>query len=243
MSIRTEKTTKEWQELARVDPFFVIATRPGREGSWTAEEFYAEGRSDWSDFRGHWLHYWPELGGSCLEIGCGAGRITCALAHDFERVDAIDVSGDMLALAREIVPAHVSLHQVSGTQIPLGDASVNGVFTCHVLQHLEGLDVVSPYLAEVHRVLEPGGTAMIQLGLHSAPMRLRGRLQEELGLWRARRARARGRRDLTFRVRLYRREEIQSVLERLGFEEIELRVFKAKATGDQNAFWFVRKPA
>src|SRR5438067_572320 len=105
MANRTEKTTAEWRHLARVDPLYVIATRPGKEGAWEREEFYATGRSDWSDFHRHWSHYWPELGGTCLEIGCGAGRVTHALAPDFERVVAIDVSADMLALARDAVPS------------------------------------------------------------------------------------------------------------------------------------------
>src|SRR5438552_3375075 len=82
---------------------------------------------------------------------------------------------------------------------------VIAVFTCHVLQHLEGIDVVESYLTEARRVLRPTGTMMVQLGLHSAPLRMQGRLLEELRLWVARNARARGARDLTFRVRLYRR--------------------------------------
>jgi ubiquinone/menaquinone biosynthesis C-methylase UbiE len=237
---RTEKTTAEWRQLAKVDPFYVIATRPGKEGNWEREDFYATGRSDWEDFRRHWIHYWPELGGTCLEIGCGAGRVTHALAKSFERVVAIDVSADMLALAREVVPPNVELRQVSGAEIPLEDRSVDGVFTCHVLQHLEGLDVVEAYLKEARRVLRPGGTTMVQLGLHSAPMRLPGRLRQNARLWAARHVRARGRRDLTFRVRLYRREEILALLERLGFEDVELRVFATRSSGDQHAFWFAR---
>jgi ubiquinone/menaquinone biosynthesis C-methylase UbiE len=237
---RLERTTEEWRQLAKLDPLYVIATRPDREGAWTAEEFYAEGRSDWADFRHHWRHYWPALGGSCVEIGCGAGRITRALAEDFADVVAIDVSADMLALAGQVVPNNVRLVQVGGAEIPLEDDSVDGVFTCHVLQHLEGIDVVASYLAEARRVLKPGGTLMVQLGLHSAPMRLHGRLREEIRLRVARTMRSHGRRDLTFRVRLYTREQIEAMLEGLGFTDIELRVFRVRSTGDPNAFWLAR---
>jgi SAM-dependent methyltransferase len=243
MANRTEKTTAEWRQLARVDPLYVIATRPGKEGSWEREEFYATGRSDWSDFRRHWRHYEPGLGGTCLEIGCGAGRVTHALALDFDRVVALDVSADMLELAREVAPENVDLRRVSGTEIPLSDASLDAVFTCHVLQHLEGLDVVGEYLAEARRVLRPGGTLMMQLGLHSSPMRLHGRIRAELRLWAARRARARGARELTFRTRLYRREEVTELLEGLGFVEIELRVFSVRSSAERHAFWLARRPA
>lgn len=243
MPSRTERTTTEWRELAKVDPFYVIATRPGKEGAWTRKEFYAEGSSDWADFRQHWTHYWPQLGGRCLEIGCGAGRITQALAADFAEVVAIDVSSDMLALAQLVVPTNVALEQVAGAEIPLEDRSVDGIFTCHVLQHLEGLDVVTAYLTEARRALKPEGTLMVQLGLHSAPMRLPGRIREELRLRMGRRSRARGDRDLTFRVRLYTREEIQAMLESIGFTDIELRVFSVRSSGDVHAFWFARPTA
>ncbi len=243
MPSRTERTTAEWRELAKVDPFYVIATRPGKEGTWTREEFYAEGSSDWAEFRHHWGHYWPELGGRCLEIGCGAGRITQALAADFAEVVAIDVSTDMLELARLVVPSNVTLEQVAGAEIPLEDRSVDGVFTCHVLQHLEGLDVVAAYLAEARRVIRPGGTLMVQLGLHSAPMRWHGRMREELRLRAARRSRGRGSRDLTFRVRLYTREQVQAVLEGAGFTDIELRVFTVRSSGETHAFWLARPAA
>jgi len=61
-------------------------------GSWTPEDFYAVGGSDWGDFERHWRHAWPELGETCLEIGCGAGRIPRGLAQSLDRVIAIDVS-------------------------------------------------------------------------------------------------------------------------------------------------------
>src|SRR5438105_279050 len=109
MSDRTERTTAEWRRLAQIDPLYVIHTLPGKQGRWAREDFYASGRSDWADFRRHWLHFEPRLGGTCLEIGCGAGRVTHALADDFERVVALDVSADMLGLARDVVPANVEL--------------------------------------------------------------------------------------------------------------------------------------
>lgn len=240
MASRVLKTTAEWRALARFDALYVVATWPGKQGAWTEAEFYAVGQSDWADFKRHWQHYWPELGGTCLEIGCGAGRITHALAEDFERVVALDVSADMIDLARAVSPGHVEFRQVDGTEIPLEDASVDGVFTCHVLQHLDGLRPVADYLAEARRVLRPGGSLMVQLGLHSAPMPLWARAREEVRLWRSRRARANGSVDLNCRVKLYRREEILATLEPLGFGGIELRVFPVRSNGAPHAFWLAR---
>jgi SAM-dependent methyltransferase len=243
MRDRTAKSTVEWQQMAKIDPLYVIATRPGKEGNWDKDEFYATGRSDWHDFRNHWSHYWPQLGGTCIEIGCGAGRVTQALAAEFDEVIAIDVSPDMLGLAELVVPPNVQLLEVRDAEIPAADRSVDGVFTCHVLQHLESLDVVAAYLAEARRVLKPSGTMMVQLGLHSTPMRLHGRLREELRLGLARRARSRGKTDLTFRTRLYTREEILALLARPDFTDIELRVFRVRSSGEPHAFWLARPGA
>lgn len=241
MQSRTEETTAEWRALAKVDPYFVIATRPGKEGAWTPEEFYAEGREDWRRFHHHWEHFAPGLSGHCLEIGCGAGRVTHALAGDFARVTAVDVSRDMLDLAAGAVPSNVDLVQVDGTTLTLEDGAIDHAFTCHVLQHLEGLDVVADYLGEVRRVLRPGGTIMVQLGLVGAPLPWHARVRQELGLRRARRANARGAGEATFRVRLYPREQILALLERLGFADVELRVFEAPASHEINAFWLARR--
>lgn len=35
--------------------------------------------------------------GAFLDLGCGTGRLTFPLAHDFERVIAVDPSAEMLA--------------------------------------------------------------------------------------------------------------------------------------------------
>jgi ubiquinone/menaquinone biosynthesis C-methylase UbiE len=237
---RALRTTLEWRQLARIDPLYVVATWPDRVGSWTPEEFYEVGRSDWEDFERHWRHAWPELSGTCLEIGCGAGRITQALAKSFERVIAIDVSEEMIALARVASPDNVEFQLVDATTVPLRDGSVDAVFTCHVLQHLESLEYVDRYLAEAHRVLRPGGAAMIQLGLLAEGMRWHGRARAEIRLRLNRRFR-RLRPNLDFRVRQYRWDQITAVLERVGFTAIEMRVFEVRSNGQRQAFWLARR--
>lgn len=238
---RTPATTTEWRAIAQWDPLWAVATWPEKKGAWTRDEFYSVGRSDWEDFRRHWLHFDPRLGGTCVEIGCGAGRITHALASDFERVVALDVSAEMIALAREATPPNIEFVQVVATEVPLPDESVDAVFTCHVLQHLEGLAEVERYLAEARRVLRSGGSMMVQLGLHSAPVRPHARVRWELRLRLARLRRRFGRVDYTFRVRLYTREQVDAALARAGFLDTELRVFAVRSNGQVQAFWLARR--
>jgi SAM-dependent methyltransferase len=104
-------------------------------------------------------------GGRCVEVGCGPGRMTGALAERFDEVLALDVSPAMLERARVEVPAaNVRFEAVSGERLDgVGDASAE-VLVCYlVLQHLPSRAVVLAYLREFARVLAPGGEAFVQL--------------------------------------------------------------------------------
>jgi len=234
----------EWRELARRDPLYAIAAWPGKQGgAWTPEEFYGVGRSDWGDFRRHWRQYAEQaFGGTCVEIGCGAGRVTAALAEDFERVVAIDVSSDMIDLARPHVPANVEFHVVDEPEIPLPDGAANAVFSSHVFQHLDTFADVERYLHEAFRVLRGGGTMMIHLALSSAQLSRSLRLRHELALWRSRRALRRGRVDYLVRVRTYTPERVRAALEGIGFSDVELRWFPVTSNQDPHPFWLARVP-
>ena len=122
------RSTQEWRKRAREDAMFAVASHPGKEHAWEADDFYALGRSDWQDFRPRWQAYANGLHGDVLEIGFGAGRMTAALATTFDTVIGLDVSAEMLTLTAEAVPA-AQLHLVDDVQIPLGAASVDAVFT------------------------------------------------------------------------------------------------------------------
>lgn len=239
----TAGASEEWRALAREDDVLQnILTWPGKEGAWTEAEFYATGQSDWEDYRAHWRHYWPELGGTCVEIGTGAGRITRALSGDFDRVIGLDVSRDMVERARRAVPDNVELHVVDSPVIPLGDGEADAVFSVHVLQHLDSFEDVRAYLAEARRVLRPGGTAMVHVTLSSSPPAGVRRLRAELDLWRSRRGLRRGRRHTAVRMRVYRSEDVFSALTRIGFEDVELRMFSARSIFYPHHFWLARVP-
>src|SRR5262249_35272209 len=104
-------------------------------------------------------------GGTCVEVGCGFGRMTAVLALRFDRVLALDVSPRMLELARgAVTEPSVEFQLVSGrTLAPLADGAAD-VLVCYlVLQHLPKRDVVAAYLKEFARVLAPSGQALVQL--------------------------------------------------------------------------------
>jgi len=104
-------------------------------------------------------------GGTCLEVGCGPGRMTGALAERFDQVVAVDVSPAMLERARAAVSApNVSFVAVSGERLDgVEDGSADTLVCYLVLQHLPDREVVEAYLREFARVLAPGGAAYVQV--------------------------------------------------------------------------------
>lgn len=122
-------------------------------------------------------------GGTCIEVGCGPGRMTGALAERFDRVVALDVSPAMLERAREAVPnENVTFQAVSGDRLDGVEDQTADVLVCYlVLQHLPSAAVVRSYLREFARVLAPGGEAFVQLPvLEGAAGRIRRALRRPL---------------------------------------------------------------
>lgn len=104
-------------------------------------------------------------GGTCVEVGCGPGRMTGALAERFDHVLAVDVSPAMLEQARRNVRLpNVEFRLVSGEQLDgVGDETADVVVCYLVLQHLPSAAVLRSYLREFRRVLTPSGEAFVQI--------------------------------------------------------------------------------
>lgn len=99
-----------------------------------------------------------------LDVGCGAGTLLCFLA---ERVGfhlpiyGIDITPEQVELATEVIAARGMTHRVivqvgSGLSLPFTDDSLDVVVSSHVLHNLSD-ENLQALLAEVHRVLRPGG--------------------------------------------------------------------------------------
>lgn len=249
--------SQDWKEWGRVDPLYGVATIPGKSktgpDAWTAEEFLELGGRDWTQFRSRWEEYGLSHE-SCLEIGCGAGRITSHLARDFEVTHAVDVSAEMIDAARRYIDApRVAFHLTDGVHLPLDDGTVSAVFSTHVFQHLESLAQATECFRDVYRVTRPAGTLMIHLPIiawpHSrfAPAH---RLIETIGtrvtrggVWAHRLAYRRGWRNRpASHLTSYDVDWLDQTLTRLGFRDIEIRViFGDSAMARKHPFVFARK--
>jgi ubiquinone/menaquinone biosynthesis C-methylase UbiE len=245
------KSNTEWQQWGREDPLWGVATwaNKHKDGSspWTEEEFYAVGESDFQDFFRQWQHYGVSQE-RCLEIGCGAGRLTRQLALAFHQVDAVDVSQDMIERARRAVGHNVQFSLVDGLNLPQPDNSATAVFSALVLQHLDSAELGFTYFREFFRVLEPEGTLMIQIPLYRQPYNSSSmrRLMDKayrcyrlLGSLRANVKRRTGR--PVMRVSSYSIESTIDALAAIGFRDIEFRFFQIRSNGELYSFVFARK--
>lgn len=168
----------EWRRWGSEDPFYGVATWPGRDrggaNPWTAQEFYALGDSYWPDFRRRWVSYGVDFG-RVVDIGCGAGRFTKAMADDFAEVIGVDVSEGMLEVAGANISApNLELRLGDGITLPVETATVDAAFSAHVFQHLDSLALARANFAEIARILKPGGSMMVHLPVVIPPAGIPG---------------------------------------------------------------------
>jgi SAM-dependent methyltransferase len=127
-------------------------------------------------------------GTTALDFGCGAGRLTQALARRFEHVVGVDVAPSMLALAVRFNQYPDKCDYVLNKATDLScfpDATFDFICSLLVLQHV-GSKFARGYVAEFVRVLRPGALAVFQLPgelLPATPLVVR--LPGEEGLYRA----------------------------------------------------------
>lgn len=105
--------------------------------------------------------------GTCdvmLEIGAGGGRFTEVLLPKCKKLIAVETSPTMLELLRDRFAGDERLEcqLVDGRGLgKVADESVDAAFSYGVFVHLQHWDMYH-YLAELRRVLKPGGKALIQ---------------------------------------------------------------------------------
>jgi ubiquinone/menaquinone biosynthesis C-methylase UbiE len=97
-----------------------------------------------------------------LDVGCGNGAYTLALARHCAWVDAVDVQGAMIeALQSRLAQAgirNVRAHVAPATHLPFASETFDGVLMISVLPMLHD---AAGALAEARRVLKPAGVLVV----------------------------------------------------------------------------------
>jgi len=154
----------DWNSRAREDAGYYVAF--GRRNQDDAE-FFATATDVINDLEGELRRVKPEDRGhwTALEIGCGPGRLMRPMSRHFVEIHGVDVSDEMISLAREklrdIPNAHPQTN--AGDNLPMfADESFDFVYSYAVFQHIPSREVVLEYLREIRRVLRTGGLARLQ---------------------------------------------------------------------------------
>ena len=97
---------------------------------------------------------------SALDLGCGTGEMLKLILQKNEHKDlyGIDLSEEMLAVAKSKLPNRVRLFLGDSESLPFPDNSFDVVYCNDSFHHYPAPQNV---LMEVHRVLKPGGTFLI----------------------------------------------------------------------------------
>jgi SAM-dependent methyltransferase len=112
-------------------------------------------------------------GSRVLEAGCGTGAQTVTLARNSPGalLTSVDLSPSSLEEARARVAAagltNVQFRQADVYALPFADGQFDRVFVCFVLEHLARPDAA---LAELRRVLRPGGSLTVIEGDHGSTL-------------------------------------------------------------------------
>jgi len=156
-----------WDRLGRTDPLWAVLSDPAKRGNrWSIDEFLATGERVVDDVFRVLDEREIRVGSAdALDFGCGAGRLTQALAGRFAHVVGVDIAPSMLEVARQLNRKGDAIEFVLNDRIDLqvvGDRRFDLVLSSITLQHMETAYSRS-YIAEFVRILAPGGIAVFDI--------------------------------------------------------------------------------
>jgi SAM-dependent methyltransferase len=99
------------------------------------------------------------VSGPVADLGCGPGHVTAHLHRLGCQAFGIDLSPEMVGVARRAYPA-VSFSQGDMTQLDITSGSLGGIVAFYSIIHLPP-DLLPLALAEFARVLAPGGQVLL----------------------------------------------------------------------------------
>ncbi len=162
-----ERHRRDWEALAATDPLWAVLTDPARKGGrWTREEFLATGEAEIAEVleRAERLGR-PSRRRRALDFGCGAGRLTRALALRFDEAVGVDIATGMVAAAREL-NADVPAARFEVNERPdlsrFETGAYDLVYTSLVLQHLPDQRAIEAMIAELLRLTAPRRAARVR---------------------------------------------------------------------------------
>jgi len=114
----------------------------------------------------HPMHWIPTTSLRLLDVGCNVGELLqgCAENLPLAHLAGVDVNPQAVDAARHRVPL-ADIRLVSGSLLPFPNASFDFVTCIEMLEHVP-LSGRAQTLAEISRVLAPGGTLVLRCPHH-----------------------------------------------------------------------------
>lgn len=97
--------------------------------------------------------------GRVYDLGCGPGHVGRYLHDRAVSVCGLDISGEMIARARELNPG-MSFVQGDMLALDIGDDSAAGIVAFYAIVNFPPADLPKIF-AEMRRILRPGGTLLL----------------------------------------------------------------------------------
>lgn len=120
-----------------------------------------------------WVLEGIDLGSNVLEVGPGPGLTTDLLRTRVARLTAVEIDeGFAASLSRRMAGRNVTVLHEDATAMSLADGTFDGAVSFTMLHHVPSVALQDRLLAEVARVLRPGGTFAGVDSLYSRPFGL-----------------------------------------------------------------------
>jgi 2-polyprenyl-3-methyl-5-hydroxy-6-metoxy-1,4-benzoquinol methylase len=166
-----KRIQKQWENLGATEPYWSIVTQPQNQMAQFdqhREQFYASGNGACQTFLASLRRCGinPAQLNTCLEVGCGVGRVTGYLAEAFFKVIATDVSKNHLDLARTHLAGkgkqNVELQHWQTIDQAAELSQVDVIYSIITLQH-NPPPVMAKMLSGLLSRLRAGGIAYVQI--------------------------------------------------------------------------------
>jgi SAM-dependent methyltransferase len=164
LSALASRVQRCWERLGRQRPYHSVLTNPDflpTAFKDNEDAFWRSGDAEADVLMGMLSRHGVVSTGdlTCIDFGCGAGRITAPLTHHFASVHAYDVSASHLGIARSRAPA-ATFHHIR--ELPVTFVQADVFFSRIVLQH-NPPPIIAALLKDAFACLKPGGFAAFQV--------------------------------------------------------------------------------
>lgn len=165
---KQKQMRRSWNNKAEVNAYHWVDST---KDNWNKADYYEKGNQEikkyvinFLNFKGFNFNDLKKI--RALDIGCGTGRLTRAMANYFNFVYGVDISQKMLKKARKDNSdlTNVAFNISNGYDLSdFTNSFFDFVFSFIVFQHIPNKNIVNNYLKDIYRILNKDGLMKVQV--------------------------------------------------------------------------------